>query len=138
MTEPSNTLSVDRDWAASLVGLRMLVESRWWDGYDDGELNPGRIAAVDFNDANGRFFMLEIDSEPGAHYPMRYDAVLHYADETHKREIFHIFVLQSPGIPARARERDDAEPLPREIVHRRFDFLARFFRKCDFPSGALT
>ena len=97
MTEPSNTLSVDRDWAASLVGLRMLVESRWWDGYDDGELNPGRIAAVDFNDANGRFFMLEIDSEPGAHYPMRYDAVLHYADETHKQ--YYTFQLPTGLLP---------------------------------------
>ena len=71
MTDPSNTISVDREWAESLVGLRMLVESRWWDGYDDGGLNPGTISAVDFDDSAGRFFLLELDDEPGAHYPMR-------------------------------------------------------------------
>ena len=91
MTDPSNTISVDREWAESLVGLRMLVESRWWDGYDDGELNPGTISAVDFDDSAGRFFLLELDDEPGAHYPMRYDAVLKYADETHRS--YHTYKL---------------------------------------------
>eukprot|EP00956_Cyclotella_meneghiniana_P001712 scaffold1870_cov73-Cyclotella_meneghiniana.AAC.3 len=69
MTDPSNPISVDREWAESLVGLRMLVESRWWDGYDDGELNPGTIADVDFDDS----------------------AVLKYADETHRS--YHTYKL---------------------------------------------
>ena len=85
MTDPSNPLSIDREWAESLVGLRMIVESKWWDGYDDSELNSGVIAAFDFDDEAGRFFQLELDDEPGAYYPMRYDAVLKYADETHGR-----------------------------------------------------
>eukprot|EP00956_Cyclotella_meneghiniana_P005088 scaffold6302_cov61-Cyclotella_meneghiniana.AAC.5 len=69
MTDPSNPISVDREWAESLVGLRMLVESRWWDGYDDEELNPGTIADVDFDDS----------------------AVLKYADETHRS--YHTYKL---------------------------------------------
>eukprot|EP00956_Cyclotella_meneghiniana_P007367 scaffold10033_cov103-Cyclotella_meneghiniana.AAC.1 len=85
MTDPSNPLSIDREWAESLVGLRMIVESSWWDGYDDSELNPGVISAIDFSDKAGRFFQLELDDEPGAYYPMRYDAVLKYSDETHGR-----------------------------------------------------
>ena len=91
MTDPSNTISVDREWAESMVGLRMLVESRWWDGYDDGGLNPGTISAVDFDDSAGRFLLLELDDEPGAHYHMRYDAVLKYADETHRS--YHTYKL---------------------------------------------
>eukprot|EP00956_Cyclotella_meneghiniana_P036207 scaffold122820_cov43-Cyclotella_meneghiniana.AAC.1 len=70
MTDPSNPPSIDREWAESLVGLRMIVESSWWDGYDDSELNPGVISAIDFSDKAGRFFQLELDDEHGAHYPM--------------------------------------------------------------------
>eukprot|EP00956_Cyclotella_meneghiniana_P043310 scaffold263758_cov139-Cyclotella_meneghiniana.AAC.1 len=75
----------------------MLVESSWWDGYDDSELNPGTISSVKFNDNAGRFFLLELDDEPGAHYPMRYDAVLKYADETHRS--FHTFHLPFGLLP---------------------------------------
>ena len=97
MNVPSQSPSVDREWAASLVGLRMLVESCWWPAYDDSELNPGRIADVNFDDPAGRFFLLELDDEPGAHYPMRYDAVLKYADETHRN--FHTFHLPIQLLP---------------------------------------
>eukprot|EP00956_Cyclotella_meneghiniana_P024576 scaffold49508_cov47-Cyclotella_meneghiniana.AAC.9 len=97
MTDPSNPPSIDREWAESLVGLRMIVESSWWDGYDDSELNPGVISAIDFSDKAGRFFQLELDDEPGAHYPMRYDAVLKYADETHSN--FHSFHLPIGILP---------------------------------------
>ena len=47
----------------------MIVESKWWDGYDDSELNSGVIAAFDFDDEAGRFFQLKRDDEPGAMMP---------------------------------------------------------------------
>ena len=65
--------------------------------YDDRELNPSTISAVDFADSAGRFFLLELGDEPGAHYHMRYDAVLKYADET--RHTFHTYKLPI-GLPA--------------------------------------
>jgi hypothetical protein len=77
-------VSVDKEWAESLIGLRMQVEESWWDGCSGSTLYPGRIAAVNFDDAVGRFFLLQLDEErEGETYPMRYDAVLHYADEQH-------------------------------------------------------
>lgn len=49
----------------------MIVESKFWDGYDDFELNTSVIAGIDFDDeAAGRFFQLELDDEPGAYYHM--------------------------------------------------------------------
>jgi hypothetical protein len=75
---------VYKEWAESLIGLRMQVEESWWDGCSGSTLYPGRIAAVNFDDAVGRFFLLQLDEErEGETYPMRYDAVLHYADEQH-------------------------------------------------------
>ena len=97
MTNPSNSPSVDREWARTLVGLRMLVESSWWPSYDDSELNPGRIVDVNFDDPAGRFFLLELDDELGANYRMRYDAVLKYADESQRN--FHTFHLPMALLP---------------------------------------
>ena len=78
--------SVDREWAESLVGLRMKVEDCWWDGCTGSELYPGAIVDVDFSDEAGRFFILHLDGDEFT-YPMRYDAVLYYANEEHSN--FH-------------------------------------------------
>jgi len=51
--------SVDREWAQSLVGLRMLVEKSWWEGGSGSDLCPGLIVDVDFSDDAGRFFILQ-------------------------------------------------------------------------------
>lgn len=67
-------------WAESLVGLRMKVEDRWWQGYTTTNLNPGCIGAVDFANEHGAIFVFQND-EDGEQYHMRYDAVLKYADE---------------------------------------------------------
>lgn len=89
--------SIDREWAESLEGLRMKVEERWWAGYSGTTLCPGRIAGIDFEPTNEKgkptiaFFLLELDSERGTVYHMRYDALLRYADETDKN--FHRFKL---------------------------------------------
>ena len=47
----------------------------------------GTIRSVDFNDTAERYFQFECDGDavPGRLYPMRYDAVLHYADEEDER-----------------------------------------------------
>jgi hypothetical protein len=74
--------SIDREWARSLIGLRLQVESCWWDGFDGHELNPASVVDVDFDDSAGRFWIFQCDGDCYT-YQMRYDAVLHYADETH-------------------------------------------------------
>lgn len=59
----------------------MQVAECWWPEYSGSDLCPGQIADVKFDDAAGRFFLLQLDGEDWT-YPMRYDAVLKYADET--------------------------------------------------------
>jgi len=84
--------SVDKEWAKSLIGLRMKVEDCWWDGCNGSTLYPGRIAAVDFNDVAGRFFLLHLDEdEEDIMYHMRYDAVVYYADAQDQN--YHKFKL---------------------------------------------
>jgi len=75
-------IPIDREWAKSLVGLRMKVEECWWPEFSSTALCPGKISAVNFDDEAGRFFLLQLDGEERT-YPMtmRYDAVLLYADE---------------------------------------------------------
>ena len=82
--------SVDTEWAQSLIGLHMLVEECWWEGWSCSALCPGAIVAVDFSDDAGRFFILQLDREDYT-YPMRYDDVFFYADEEDMN--FHKFCL---------------------------------------------
>jgi hypothetical protein len=72
---------IDSEWAEALVGLRLNVPNSWWPGFVDGGLNRGRIAAVNLGAPNEFYFEVELDDELGAHYAMRYDSVLLYADE---------------------------------------------------------
>ena len=61
--------SIDKDWALSLVGLKMKVEDSWWPGFDGSTMHPGRITAVDFEptDQKGKrtsaFFQLKLDND---------------------------------------------------------------------------
>ena len=72
---------IDSEWAEALVGLRLNVPNSWWPGFVDGGLNRGRIAAVNLDALNEYYFEVKLDDELGAHYAMRYDSVLLYADE---------------------------------------------------------
>ena len=75
---------MDQEWALSLVGLRLKVPEQWWPGYSGNTLYAGQIAAVNFSDNAKRYFVFELDNEEnGESYPMRYDAVLLYADKEH-------------------------------------------------------
>ena len=74
-------MTFDAEWAETLVGLRLNVPNSWWPGFVDGGLNRGRIAAVNLGAPNKFYFEVELDDELGAHYAMRYDSVLLYADE---------------------------------------------------------
>ena len=83
----SNRIPIDQEWAESLIGLRVKVPEGWWDGASGSALFMGTIRSVDFNDTAERYFQFECDGDavPGRLYPMRYDAVLHYADEEDER-----------------------------------------------------
>jgi len=62
----------------------MNVPDDWWPGFTSENLNGGVIARVDLDIATNNHFQLELDNEPGSFYAMRYDAVVLYADETHR------------------------------------------------------
>ena len=98
----TSNISVDKEWAASLVGLRMQVADNWWDGCHGSELYPGAISDVNFDDAAGRFFILTLDGDEYT-YPMGYDAVVHYADETDRN--FYKFHLPDGLLEDPANER---------------------------------
>ena len=88
-------VDIDQEWAQSLKGLKVKVPSSWWQWYDGDELNAGAIAAVDFSKSSQRYSQILLDADkddtedannlPGLYYPMRYDAVYLYADETQPR-----------------------------------------------------
>ena len=81
---PFESFPIDREWAASLRGLRMKVPDDWWPGFSGSALNAGVIARVDLDIDTNNHYQLELDKERGVFYAMRYDAVVHYADETHR------------------------------------------------------
>jgi hypothetical protein len=62
----------------------MNVPDDWWPGFTSNNLNGGVMARVDLDIATNNHFQLELDNEPGSFYAMRYDAVVRYADETHR------------------------------------------------------
>jgi hypothetical protein len=74
-------IPINSEWAEALVGLRLNVPNSWWPGFVDDGLNRGRIAAINLDAPNAFYFEVELDKDLGAHYAMRYDSVLLYADE---------------------------------------------------------
>ena len=62
---------IDKEWAASLIGLRMQVPNPWWKGFEgDESLNEGTIVGVNFSAAKLNYFQLELAKEKGAIYAM--------------------------------------------------------------------
>ena len=98
----STSFRIDCEWAGSLKGLRMNVPDDWWDGFTGHKLNGGVIARVDFGIDGNKYFQLELDGERGAYYPMRYDAVVRYADKTHRA--FSSFRLPAHAVSDPAQE----------------------------------
>ena len=70
---------IDPEWAASLVGLRLIVPNSWWPDYHDDGLNLGCIVAIDYDAMGTGFFQLQLDGKDYT-YGMNYDSVLLYAD----------------------------------------------------------
>ena len=64
----AHTPNIDREWALSLVGLRVKVPQNWWPGYSSTALSAGTIAEVDFDDRAGRYFQLELDVDKKGFY----------------------------------------------------------------------
>jgi len=86
---------IDSEWAEALVGLRLNVPNSWWPGFVDGGLNRGR----NLDALNAFHFKVKLDNELGAHYTMRYDSILLYADEGQPGfSHFHLPML-CPGNP---------------------------------------
>ena len=87
----STAINIVREWATRLVGLRMKVEERWWQGCKGTKLYTGKLTGIDFGKEKENYVILELNDEPGDPYHMRYDAVLKYADyEDHNFHKFHL------------------------------------------------
>ena len=108
-------ITVDKEWAKSLIGLRMKVKESWCDDFSGKDLCPGEIVDVDFDDELGHFFILQLDGDE-YRYHMRYDAVLLYSDKEDAN--FHTFHLPNsqpeddsnqPGEDEDGLEEDDDE-----------------------------
>jgi hypothetical protein len=93
---PLEYLPIDRKWAALLRGLRMKVPDDWWPGFSGRALNAGVITRVDLDINTNNHFQLKLDKERGVFYAMRYDAIVRFADETHRS-------FSSYCLPAHAR-----------------------------------
>ena len=92
--------AVDPEWANSLVGLRMKVPISWWPGFSGNEGCDGKITETKLKDQHNRFWLLELDNEPGDFYPMRYDAVCLYVDTSNSNlRTYHLpqYALVPPG-----------------------------------------
>jgi hypothetical protein len=77
-------IAIDREWAASLVGLRMRMAASFVPGrMGEEEYIAGKIARLDVDDdiCASNIFMLELDDLSGTFHHMQYDAMLCYADE---------------------------------------------------------
>jgi len=59
----------------------------WWAECSGSDLFAGTIQGVNFNDTADWYFLFECDGDGDGDVPylMRYDVVLHYADEDNKR-----------------------------------------------------
>jgi hypothetical protein len=89
-------VAIDREWAASLVGLSMMVAACFVPGrMGEEEYIAGRIAHVDVDDdiSASDIFKLELDDSSGTFYRMQYNAMLHYVNK--QQDNFHAFNLPS-------------------------------------------
>lgn len=81
---PSQSRIIDKEWAESLIGLRLKVPGSWWkDEADKRRLFPCVVQQVDFEQDRRRYFQIKVLEEGDTLYPMRYDAVAGYADLDH-------------------------------------------------------
>jgi len=89
-------VAIDREWAASLVGLRMRVAASFVPGrMGEEEYIAVKIGHVNVDDdfSASDIFMRELDDSSGTFYRMRYNAMLRNADE--QQDNFHTFNFPS-------------------------------------------
>ena len=115
--QEASPLAIDREWAASLVGLRMRVAASFVPGrMGEEEYIAVKIAHVDVDDdfSASDIFMLELDDLSGTFHHMQYNAVLHYADD--QQDNFHAFNLPSSPLCNPSHEEAVCFPLFYKMV----------------------
>jgi hypothetical protein len=94
--QEASPVAIDREWGASLVGLRMRVAAGFVPGHmGEEEYIAGKIVRVDVDDdtSASNIFMIELDDSSGTFHRMRYNAVVRYANK--QQDKFHAFNLPS-------------------------------------------
>ena len=56
-------ISIGKEWATKIIGIRMRVPDNWWDRCTGIQIYEGRIVAVDFVDEAEQYFMLDLDDD---------------------------------------------------------------------------
>ena len=88
------TSKIDKEWAESIIGLRLKVPDHWWNNCSSRELHDGKI--VSFDEAKQKWNLV-CDSEPEeVPYLMAYEAVYKYVDVS--ASTFGRYVLPSDPI----------------------------------------
>ena len=70
--------NIDAEWAESLVGMRLCVPEHWWLKMKSKKLHDGKLSSFD---VSSQKWMLVLDSEDDANYPIAYTAIYLYADQ---------------------------------------------------------
>jgi hypothetical protein len=99
--DQATTFHIDREWAESLKGLRMNVPDNWWDGFTGHKLNGGVIAHIDLESTETNISSLSWMENAALVTPCD-DAVVRYADETHRA--FSSFHLPAHAVSDPAQE----------------------------------
>jgi hypothetical protein len=85
-----NHISINPEWAKSLVGLWLLVLNSWWLDYHNDHLNPGHILLINFDKPQAYYFEVQLDGNDHC-YGMLYKSVLLYVDmEQPGFDCFHL------------------------------------------------
>ena len=81
----STLRSYDPEWAQSVVGLRLKVPDWWWNGCNGRTLHPAKVTGVVLDDDNQCYFRFKLNDKGDPRpWPIRYDALLAYADFEHE------------------------------------------------------
>ena len=76
----SKYIPIETEWAETLISLRLKVPESWWYGNDRDKLYSDTVSALEFLTSRQYVFQFELNTEYGAFYPIRYDAVFTFKD----------------------------------------------------------
>ncbi len=90
---------INLEWAESLMGLSLNIPNKWWRVFRDGSLNQGKNCCNNLGFVELILLWSQAWWWAWAHYAIRYDSVLLYADNEHPGFLWFCLPLCCPGNP---------------------------------------